>query len=209
MIERPLFTVGALISAGIAPTQARLFAPLLAEHAPGFGIATRHRMAAFVAQASHESAAFTRLEESLYYTNAARIRATWPRRVPTLTEAVLLVRNPVVLANRVYSDRLGNGDEASGDGWTYRGRGLFQLTGRANYMAAASALGKPYRARPELVGMPIDAVITACWYWSTHGLNDFADANDFSAITLRINGPGMMDAHLRGERYSQALEAFA
>lgn len=87
-------------------------------------------------------------------------------------------RQPEKIANRVYANRLGNGDEASGDGWRNRGRGLFQLTGKDNYAKAGAALGKNYAANPELVALPEDACLTAGWYWNTHNLNTFADMPD-------------------------------
>lgn len=198
-----------LIAAGIPPTQARLFADPIERAFARFGINTQARKAAFVAQAAHESANFTRLEESLYYRTPERIRAMWPNRVPNLADATKLCRNPEALANRVYANRLGNGDESSGDGWLYRGRGLFQLTGRANYMAAGEALGAPYKAQPELVAHPEHAAMTAGWYWAASGLNDLADSAQIDAITRRINGPAMVAADERRSLFDEALRAFA
>lgn len=201
--------IAQLIAAGIAPTQARQFAEPLERAFAAFHIDKPARQAAFVAQASHESAGFTRLEESLYYRSPERIRAIWPRRVPDLNGAALLCRNPEKLANRVYANRLGNGDEDSGDGWLYRGRGLFQLTGRANYMAAAEALHRPYKEQPELVALPIDAAMTAAWFWTARGLNNLADSAQIDAITKAINGPAMLAADERRSLFDEALRAFA
>lgn len=186
-----------MLSAGVQPTQARAFAPVLEPMFERFGITTPVRQAAFIAQAAHESAKFTRLEESLWYSTPERIRAVFPSRVPSLQEAARLVRNPQALANRVYSNRLGNGDEASGDGWKYRGRGIFQLTGRANYMAAGDALNFDYKGHPELVATIDHACLTACWFWSTIRGNEAADVSDIDAITRRVNGPAMMAADER------------
>jgi putative chitinase len=201
--------IAELIAAGVTPSLARVFADPIRQTFDRFGIDNAPRRAAFVAQAIHESAGFARLEESLYYRKPERIRDIWPRRVPDLAGAARLTRNPKALANRVYADRLGNGSEASGDGWRYRGRGLFQLTGRANYAEAAAALGRPYVAQPELVALPLDAALTAGWYWQRNDLNDLADGSQIDAITKRINGPAMVAADERRSLFDEALLAFS
>jgi putative chitinase len=202
--------IAELIAAGIAPTQARLFAPPLEAAFHAFDISTRARKAAFVAQAAHESQNFTRLEENLYYRTPERIRLVFKRlRAVGLDELAKLCRNPEALANRAYANINGNADESSGDGWKYRGRGLFQLTGRANYMAAGDALGKPYKMSPELVAAPVDAALTAAWYWSAAGCNALADSVQIDQITRRINGPAMLDADARRSLFDEALTAFA
>jgi putative chitinase len=83
---------------------------------------------------------------------------------------------------------MGNGDEASGDGWRYRGRGLIQITGKENYAACGSALGLPLLDHPELLEKPDGAAMSAAWFWQTHGCNELADVASFSTITRRING---------------------
>ena len=203
-----MLTVATLIAAGIAPTQARSFAEPLAQACGHFGIDTPVRQAAFVAQCAHESAGFTHLEESLFYTTPERIRVMWPGRVPSLFEAAKLTRSPEALANRVYSNRNGNGDESSGDGWRYRGRGLIQLTGRANYLAAEAAIGEPYKAQPDLVAEPRHAAMTAAWYFAAAGCLPLADASDTEAITRKINGPALAGLSDRRQRFEQAVRAF-
>lgn len=198
-----------LIAAGIAPTQARLFLEPLRAAFARFQIDTRPRIAAFIAQAAHESANFTRLEELLYYRTPERLLTVWPRRFAGLGDAAHFIRNPRALANRVYANRLGNGDEASGDGWRYRGRGIFQLTGRANYLAAGVALGQDYKTHPELVALPTDAALTAGWYWASTHLNELADSAQIDAITERINGPAMLGQVERRSNFDEALRAFA
>lgn len=204
-----MISLAALIACGLAPTQARQFAEPLAQTFGRFDISTPARVAAFLAQAGHESASFTRLEESLYYTTAERIRAMWPSRVRSFDDAARLTRNPRALANRVYANRLGNGDESSGDGWRYRGRGIFQLTGRANYMAAGDALGVDYKSEPDLVAQPLHACMTAGWYWATIRGNDLADTGQIDALTRRINGPGMVGADDRRSRWTAAQAGLA
>jgi putative chitinase len=198
-----------LIEAGIAPTQAREFAAPLSKACALFDITTPARRAAFIAQAAHESAHFTALEESLMYRSPERIQRIFPTRVSTLEQAQRLVRNARALANRVYANRLGNGDESSGDGWNFRGRGLFQLTGRGNYTKAAIDLNRPYVAEPYLVARPLDACLTAGWYWHAHGLNALADGWNVAAITRRINGPAMLHQAERQQLADEALRAFA
>lgn len=159
-----------------------------------FEINTPERTAAFLAQIAHESGDFRRLVESLSYT-ANRLMKVWPRRFPTLEKAQEYARQPEKLANYVYAKRLGNGDVASGDGWLYRGRGLIQLTGRANYQSAGRALDRPFEAQPELLEDPVDAALTAAHFWQSRGLNQLADDRnddnddeDFVRISVMING---------------------
>ena len=191
-----------LLKCRIKPATAKEFAPHLDAAFLRFGIAATHQKAGFLAQAMHESQDFTRLVENLDYAKPERVRAVWPTRFPTLAAAALVIRNPELLANTVYSNRMGNGDQATGEGWKYRGRGIFQLTGRANYMAAGEALGRPYKYKPELVSQPPDAVLTAGWYWSTSGCNDMSD---IEKITRRING-GIHGLNERRGLYTRLLE---
>lgn len=204
-----MIEIAQLMEAGIAPTQAREFAGPLSKACALFDISTPARKAAFIAQAAHESQMFTALEESLLYRSPERIQRIFPKSVPTLEQAQRLVRNAQALANRVYANRLGNGDEQSGDGWNFRGRGLFQLTGRGNYTRAGVDLGRPYVAEPYLVARPLDACLTAGWYWHTHKLNELADGWNVAAITRAINGPAMLAKAERQQLAEEALRAFA
>jgi putative chitinase len=200
-----------LISAGVHPTQAKAFADPLKAAMALFDISTTdERQAAFLAHCMIESEGFTKLEENLFYTTPARIDAVFSA-VKSLEEATLYVRNPQRLANKVYANRNGNGDEFSGDGWAFRGRGLFQLTGRANYKAAAEGvgLGSVYLQRPELVAQPSDAALTACWYWQSRGCNQLIDAGNFDSTTRLINGPAMLHKHERAAAFHHNLTAFA
>lgn len=170
------------------------WAPALNEAMARFDIGTTERMAAFLAQIAHESGQLTRLSENLNY-SAKRLMQVWPVRFPTMEKALQYERNPERLANNVYAKRLGNGDEASGDGWRFRGRGLIQLTGRGNYRAAGQGIGLPLEEQPDLLVQPGPAALSAAWFWKSHGLNELADdrnddndTEDFRAITKRING---------------------
>ena len=184
---------------GLTPAQLRAVLPLCRDanfwarelqNAVPYGVNTMPRWAAFIAQVAHESAQFTRLVENLSY-SVRGLMTTWPKRFPTEAAAKPYARNPEKLANFVYANRLGNGPPEGGDGWKYRGRGLIQVTGKANYAAAGTALGLPLVAQPAMLERPSDAVRSAAWFWQTHHLNELADANSldaFEAITRRING---------------------
>ena len=142
-----------LIAAGINPTVARAILPHLVAAFARFEINTPRRVAAFIGQYSHETSGFTRLEENLYYTDPTRIAKMFSA-LRQVEQARAFVRRPKALANKVYANRNGNGNEASGDGWTYRGRGLPQLTGRGNYRRAVEKLGLPLEQQPDRVAGP-------------------------------------------------------
>ena len=146
------------------------------------------QQAAFIGQCGHESRNFRDLEEGLTYKTAARLMATFPRRFPTPESAAPYVNNPKALANKVYAGRMGNRDEASGDGYRFRGRGLVQLTGSSQYFQAGKALGVDLWADPDIVSQPQYAALTAGWFWSTHKCNDAALAQDWVKLTKIING---------------------
>ncbi|HCE5957198.1 glycoside hydrolase family 19 protein [Pseudomonas aeruginosa] len=172
--------------------RAGFFVPALNAAMGRFGITSPVRVAVFLAQVGHESSQLARLVENLNY-SARGLAAIWPSRYrgadgkPNAL-ALNLARHPQAIANNTYASRNGNGDEASGDGWRYRGRGLLQITGRSNYRAASAGLGQPLEQEPELLEQPEFAALSAAWWWSTHSLNDLADRGEFAAITRRING---------------------
>lgn len=173
-------------------------------------IDTEERISHFLAQVAHESAGFTRISENLNY-SAEGLAATWPRRFrggdgkPNAL-AEILHRKPELIANEVYANRMGN--TQPGDGWKYRGRGLIQLTGKSNYIAASNGL---YNSDilvddPDRVLQPDVAALTACWFWLSNGLNELADLGDVRAITRRING-GTIGLEHRAELTHIALTA--
>lgn len=183
-----------------------------------FDIATSDRAAAFLAQVAHECGVSARTErvrlvENLNY-SAKGLMATWPSRFPTMEPATLYARRPEAIANRVYANRLGNGPEASGDGWRFRGRGLLQITGRANYRTAGHALAMDLEQHPELLEEPLNAALAAAYFWKANGLNELADdcaddddAADFRRISRAINGGdhGLEDRQARWTRTAAAL----
>ena len=144
------------------------------------------RVTAFIAQAGHESGNFSVIRENLNY-SAQGLLATFPHYFNQAL-AAKYARNPSAIANHVYANRMGNGDEASGDGWKFRGRGLIQLTGRSNYSAFASVVNKSIADVIPYLETPEGATEGAGWFWSTNGLNELADAGQFITITKKING---------------------
>jgi len=169
-----------------------------------FDITTPYRRAAFIAEAAYESEWFSVVEENLRYSAAALLRAFpshfTPGDVPHYADF------PERIANRVYANRMGNGNEASGDGWRYRGRGLLQITGRGEYAACGVNLGLPLVADPDLLLQPGNAARSAAWYWWSNHLNTLADLGKFAAITLRINGGEGGEAE-RADCWHRALQA--
>ena len=152
-----------------------------------FNINTNNQKAMFIGQCSHECGNFKILEENLNY-RAETLMKLWPKRFPSLEFAKQYEKNPRKIANSVYANRMENRDEASGDGYRFRGRGLFQLTGHAGYYHAGQALGEDFVMNPDLVATPQYAALTAGWFWSTHKLNQFADSRDYKTMTKKING---------------------
>ncbi len=201
----------------ITPNQIRQLAPKVDGHIanglaealnremPRFGITDALGRAHFLAQACHESGGLTRFVENLNYTTPQRIAAIWPRLAGRAHE---LVRNPSALANAAYANRLGNGSEQSGDGFKFRGRGLFQLTGRDSYTRAAQDLGQPYLVQPDLVASPAGAVLTALWFWKQNRCGAAAARDDVKAVTRIINGPGMVGLQDRIHLTAKAKEIF-
>lgn len=202
-----------VLLAAMPRVDAHRWAGPLNEAMARFEIGTRERAAAFLAQVAHESDECKRLVENLRY-SASRLCAVWPKRFPTIASAVPYANNPEKLANHVYANRLGNGNEASGDGWRYRGRGLMQTTGRSNYRATGAALGLPLDAVPELLEQPRPAALAAGQFWASRGCNALADSvpgddddTDFVRITILINGgkTGLASRRVYWKRAQEAL----
>lgn len=203
-----MISVATLTAAGLAPRVAAIFAGPLAAACARFQINTPVRQGAFVGQCWVESNGFTELAECLDYRSAERICAVFPREVPTLDAAAPLVGDPGALARAVYDGRLGNAP-GTADGWTFRGRGLCGLTGRAAYAACAAGTGRPYVDHPDLLEAPDDACLSAAWFWSARGCNVPADAGNVDAVTRAFNGPAMLGAAERRARTALATRAFA
>lgn len=163
------------------------------------------RLSAFLAQVAHESNLLAAVEENLNY-SAKSLRAVFPKYFQTEESAINFAKSPERIANKVYGGRMGNGLEASGEGYRFRGRGLIQLTGKDNYRACGEALGVDLLISPEALSMPPLAAMSAAWFWDSRKLNPLADEGDFDAITQRING-GQNGRDHRLKLWTMAKEA--
>lgn len=181
----------------------------LNEILPEYEINTPQRVAAFLAQCAHESGGFTALKENLNY-KAASLRKVFPKYFPddaTANHYASMPNKQEAIANRVYANRMGNGDEHSGDGYRYCGRGLIQLTGKDNYTWFAASLEIPVEEAAEYLQTFEGAVQSACWFWETNNLNTQADAGDIKLMTKKING-GYIGLEDRIKHYEHALHVF-
>lgn len=154
---------------------------------PKYDIDTKNRIASFLAQCGHESGEFNRFTENLNY-SAEGLCKTWPKRFPTLESAKPYARNPEKIANKVYSGRMGNGNEKSGDGWKYKGRGAIQLTGKENYTKFAKFLNKTLDETVSYCETLNGSIESACYFWEINNLNIWADIPDMETLTKKING---------------------
>jgi putative chitinase len=155
-----------------------------------FSINTPLRLAHFLSQVAHESGNFKFLKENLNY-GAAGLRTTFPKYFKDDITAKQYERNQEKIANRVYASRMGNGDEASGDGWKFRGRGYIQLTGKVNYTEFDKVVDDDILSNPDLVSNKYP-LLSAAWFWNSRNLNELADKGntdlDVTNITKKVNG---------------------
>lgn len=154
---------------------------------PENDIDTPLRVAHFLAQIIHESGHLRYNSENLNY-SASALKSVFKKYFPTDELANQYARQPEKIANRVYANRMGNGNEASGDGWKMRGRGLIQLTGYDNYKKCGEYFNIDLIKTPDLLLVPEYSIKSACWYWNTRKLNDLADKDDIVSITKKVNG---------------------
>lgn len=175
----------------------------LAAILPNYEINTPPRVAAFLAQCAHESGGFKFLKENLNY-RAATLRKVFPKYFPTDALATQYAGHQEKIANRVYANRMGNGPEESGDGFRFCGRGLIQLTGKENYSWFAASLGMEVSDVPEYLATFEGAIQSACWFWESNNLNQWADKGDILTLTKRING-GTIGLEDRKKHYAHAL----
>jgi len=178
----------------------------LSQLLPDYEINTPQRIAAFIAQCAHESGEFTTLKENLNY-RAVTLRKIFPKYFPTdeiANHYASLPNKQEAIANKVYANRMGNGDEASGDGFRYCGRGLIQLTGKDNYTWFAASIGITPAEASEYLQTFEGAAQSACWFWESNNLNQWADKGDILTLTKRING-GTIGLEDRIKHYEHAL----
>ena len=173
---------------------------------PEYDIDTPKRVAAFMAQCGHESGGFTLMQENLNY-SAKGLRGTFGKYFPNDDIAKQYERKPQMIANRVYGNRMGNGDEASGEGWYFRGRGIIQITGKNNYTKCSQSLfeSNVLVENPDLLLESEYAIHSACWFWSAARLNELSDIGDMKTMTKRING-GYIGLEDRINHYNHAIE---
>ena len=182
-----MITRSILMSIGTPADTADKWVPWLNMTMLKYDINTLQRQAMFLAQLAHESGNFKHVSENLNY-SAEALRRVFKKYFLTDELALMYARQPEKIANRVYANRMGNGDEASGDGWKYRGRGLIQLTGKDNYAAFSLKANNNALLEPDSVAEPELAAMSAGWFWDTNGLNKLSDMGDVRAATRRING---------------------
>ena len=212
-----------IVAAGVKQTTAEKWVEAVAAACQEFNINTPQRIAGFLSQCAHESGGFERLQENLNY-SADGMAGVWPRRFAVLGPdgkpvkkdgknqpnkfALALHRKPEMIANVVYSSRMGNGPVESGEGWLYRGRGLKQLTGKDNHRACGAGLGVDLVANPDLLLEPVYAARSAAWFWANNKCNIFADAGDIEGLTKKING-GLIGIDDRKKRFASALRSLS
>jgi putative chitinase len=174
-----------------------------------FNINTPLRLAHFLAQCGHESGGFKAVNENLNY-GAKGLRGIFGKYFPTDEKAALYERKPEKIANLVYASRMGNGPEASGEGYKFRGRGFIQLTGKTNYQAFDKTVEDNIEANPDLVATKYP-LLSAAWFWSKNGLNAIADQGNttevVTKITKKVNGGtiGLEDRVKHFKEYHQLL----
>ncbi len=168
-----------------------------------YQINTPLRVANFLAQTAHESGDFRVIKENLNY-RAQRLVEIFPKYFNSLSIASQYEHKPDKIANRVYGNRMGNGDEASGDGYKFCGRGLIQLTGKNNYSAFANFLGKTLEETVEYIETQEGALESACWYWASNHLNKVADRGDIVKTREIVNG-GLIGLQDVQDRYRKAI----
>lgn len=170
-------------------SRAKEWTAALSNNLPKYEINTPLRVSHFLAQCLHESGGFTILVENLNYSQQG-LRKVFPKYFPDDAIAFKYARQPKWIASKVYGGRMGNGNEASGEGFLYRGRGLIQLTGKDNYRACSKFLFNDERllTKPEYVETKEGAVLSACWFWTKNNLNKIAETDNIDRVTKVVNG---------------------
>lgn len=172
-------------------------------------VTTVRRLCHFMGQVYVETAGFTAMEENLNYRDPERLDAVFSAVRGIVDAKALIACGPEAIANRVYANRLGNGSEASGDGWRYRGSGYKQLTGRANYRAIGAIVGMDLESHPELARDPFDAARIAFAFWDVNRCSPLADSGDIESITERINGPAKLGLAERRKATLRAMDIWS
>lgn len=174
---------------------------------PKYNINSKFRISMFLAQVAHESGGLVYLQENLNYGEEA-LQRVFKKYFPTPLIAKQYARNPQKIANKVYANRMGNGDESSGDGWKFKGRGLIQLTGKTNYTNFAKSVNLNLDQTINYLQTYQGALESACWFWNQNNLNPLADKQDVSSVTKKING-GLNGLDDRTVKYNRFLKIFS
>ena len=167
-------------------------------------VTTARRLCHFLGQIFVETGGFANMVENLNYKDPARLDGIFSAVRGTEDARALIRRGPEAIANRVYANRIGNGDEASGDGWRYRGSGYKQLTGRSNYREIGGIVNLDLEGNPELAREPKTAASVAFAFWDARRCSPLADAGDVEGVTEKINGPAKLGL---AERRNATLRA--
>lgn len=212
----PLTAAQVQRATGSTLANAELYLPFLQGACKAYDITSPKRLAGFLSQIGHESGGMSTLEENLNYSVEGLMRTFGPGRIGEADAQQYGRRrgqpaNQQMIANIVYGGMWGKrnlGNEHPGDGWTFRGRGLKQLTGRSNYLRCGDAIGEKLTLWPDRLLLPVNAALSAAWFWSANGLNELADKGDVPAMTKRING-GRNGLSERTALWRTGLEVFA
>lgn len=187
-------------------TDADLHAAALEDARFASSVNSPRRLCHFMGQIFVETGGLRTMEEDLNYCNPDRLDAVFSA-VHGVQDACNLIKcGPQAIANRVYANRLGNGDEASGDGWRYRGSGYKQLTGRSNYRDIGAIIGLDLEGQPDLARDPAIAARIAFAFWDARCCSALADINDFEGITAKINGPAKLGLAERRAATMRAMD---
>lgn len=200
-------TLDTLLSAVpfLPPERGEFYLPAINDTLQKYNLDTPLRTVHFLSQTGHESSSFSLMKENLNYSSQGLV-STFRKYFPTAASTKDYARNPVKIASKVYANRLGNGTEASGDGWSYRGRGAIQITGRDNYEMYSQHAGIDCIAHPEFLEQAPHCIQSSGWYFSIRGLIPLCDADNIINITKRING-GTLGLNDRTNRLMIAKKA--
>lgn len=206
MTTKTLDALAVSKATGATVVRAAQWLPHLQAAMARFGIDTPLRQASFLSQIGHESGGLVAVDENLNYSSEA-LQRVFRKYFPTKVLADQYARQPQRIANKVYANRMGNGDESSGDGWRFRGRGPIQLTGKNNYIAAGKALGLDLVSDPNSVCDPRIGSLVAAWFWSVNNLSRWADKGDNKSVSKIINAGNVSvaDSAVHGMDHRMAL----
>ncbi len=201
---------------GSTLANAKLYLPFIQGTCKAYDITSQRRIVGFLSQIGVESGGLSTVVESLNYSTEALLVKPWTHRISAENAQKYGRRmgqkaNQEMLANILYGGAFGLkhlGNTQPGDGWRFRGRGLKQLTGRANYAACSRALGEDFVSQPDRLLMPVNAALSAGWFWHTKGLNAIADRGDVDLMTKTVNG-GYTALEKRTALWDAGLGVFA